>query len=485
MNAKKTKMIVCLALSVAMLMSVMTGCALDEQKQPGQANVASPTDTDTPQGGEYVGNTVIGKVGDIEITYAQYTEMYNYYLSFYSMYGYDPTTDVAQHGEFQMSVVDSLVEEAVMKYHVAKNNIADNLSAEQQKDLDDQIKSMKEEFDTYFRGLAEEEAASDATVNVEERMKEIAVEEAKTQFPDENLTYEQYADKVAQQVKDSVYSQALKDFILKDLTVNDADVKAWYDEHVETLKSEYAEDPTLYKSDADQYEMYGGEPVTYRPAGGKRMMHIQVMPDGALSDDYAKKTGRMSEIVSTYGELSIAQSNGEDHAAELKALLTEYNTLKTETETEFAEFNKVAETKINEAYAKLVAGGDIAAITKQYTQDSVLTSSEESMKNGVLYSADDANYSAAIHEAFSKLTVGKFSEVFKDDDGYHIVCYYADETEGPVPFDDVKDAIKEYVLLEKQDEEWTACVDAWMNDSSVQIYKDVLTNLGIGSGAVG
>lgn len=70
--------------------------------------------------------------------------------------------------------------------------------------------------------------------------------------------------------------------------------------------------------------------------------------------------------------------------------------------------------------------------------------------------------------------VGDVSEPVRSEYGIHIIKYVSDAAEGEVGLDAVRDALESEVLAQKQDEAYTAAVEAWVEEADAKIYKDRL-----------
>lgn len=441
------------------------GCALN-----GSAT------TDTSQ--------VIAKVGSHKVTYGEFNALYESYISAYTSYGYDIKTDPSAVSYLQSSVLNSLVQEKVLLYQAEKQGFT-KLSADQQTELDKRIKDQLESVNAYYRSTAEAEAAeaTEENFDVDARINELIEQEADYYYPDKNYTAEQYLDTLAQKATGTYYSDLLKESVTGKLSVADEDVSKWYNENVETLKKEYEGDASLYIDDMEEFEAYAGQPVIYAPAGYSRIMDIMIAPEDQPSDEYNKNITELDTLKAECGELYIAQANGTDNSARIAELVKQYNELKAKTDQMETERYAAAKTKIDEAYAKLQSGTPFADVMAEYTQNTSFTSTEAYKKNGMLISASDDKWSAAIHDQFKTLKAGQYSSVFKDDDGYHIVYIVSNVTEGATPLADVKTAIHDFLLSTKQDDEWNACIKEWSNDGSVVIDTNRLTKLGIATSA--
>ncbi|MBR0026152.1 MAG: SurA N-terminal domain-containing protein [Clostridia bacterium] len=466
---KVSKLVLCLLLAA---MLVFSGCALNEESETVVGEGTTIAD----------GSTVLAKVGDHEILLQDYEALYNAYVSMYAMYGYDVESDAAMKAEIQYAALDSLIQEQVIIYQTEQNGFTE-LTAEQQAELDTEIETTLADMDEYFRSQAETEKETDPDLDVDARVIELIEDEAEYYYPGQNLTAEAYSEKIAQSVRDSYCTNLMQQKVFSEVTVDDAAVEEWYRDTAETLAEEYALDPTYYKEDQENFELYGGDPIPYAPEGYSRIMHILIAPETEMSEDYSTKTTELAAYVLQYGELAIAQANGEDHSELLGEILTAYNTLKGELEQMETDYYADSKTAVEAAYARLESGEDFAAVMAECTMDSYFTDYAAIAEKGKLIYEGDPEWSESIHEQFAQLEPGQYSAIFRDEDGYHIIYYAADVASGNVALDEIREAISSMLLYEKQNDEWSSCVAAWLQDGSVVIESETLAELGISYGA--
>jgi hypothetical protein len=151
-----------------------------------------------------------------------------------------------------------------------------------------------------------------------------------------------------------------------------------------------------------------------------------------LPDDYEQKMTDMSTLQEEYGKLSFedATTGSSNNAARMAEILTEYAALKAETDAAHVEYARTAKEKIDAAYAELQAGTPFADVLVKYTENTKFTETETFRQNGALMYSEGSDWSNAVIEAFKSLSVGSFSTVFEDDDGFHILYYVSDEIPG-------------------------------------------------------
>jgi len=465
---KASKLVLCLLLAAIL---VFSGCALNEEGETVNGEGTTVAD----------GSTVLARVGDHEILLQDYEALYNAYVSMYAMYGYDVESDAAMKAELQYATLDSLIQEQVIIYQTEQNGFTE-LTAEQQAELDAEIERTLADMDEYFRSQAENEKETDPELDVEARIIELIEDEAEYYYPGQNLSAEAYSEKLAESVRNTYCTNLMQQHVFSQVSVDDAAVEAWYRDTAETLAAEYALDPTYYKEDQENFELYGGDPIPYAPEGYSRIMHILIAPEEEMSEDYSTKSTELAAYVLQYGELAIAEANGADYSEKLAEILTAYNTLKAELDQMHTDYYADAKAAVEAAYARLENGEDFAAVMAECTMDYYFTDYEPLAAKGRLIYEGDSEWSESIHEQFALLEPGQYSEIFQDEDGYHIIYYVADEVSGNVPLEEISEAIHAMLLYEKQNDEWNSCLEAWLQDKSVVLESETLSELGISYG---
>lgn len=510
---KNWRIALCLMLACCMLFSL--GCKLDKDVDTG-ADASKEADLTAPAA--TVGENRVITVGDFKDVF----DMYSYY---YSMYGYDVTSDESTLHSFQDMILDMLIEEQVI-YNQVEAQGFNNLTEEQKAEADALAQEDLDSLYEYYYDLAVAAQAEDETVDIDEYIEAGVAEEAEY-YTGQAMSYAEYCDWIVEQTYLSYAANLLQKSVLADVTVPAEDIESYYQDLLTSSEESYTEDPGLYKDDQEYYEMYGGEPVAYAPEGYARVLHIFVAPKTAIEDtneNYADMIERMAEIEAIYGELAFTQAlaaasgtdpqadltnnepsnagdatqpsgdeNTEDKPAEeetgpeneeapgsdegdaekpqtLESLMAEYTQLKKDVEALETEFYAQSLGAMEEAYAKLEAGEDFASVMKAYTEDADFTSFPIFMEKGMLISAQyesSIDWSDTVKAYFAELQVGEYSPIFRDDDGYHILYYLCDEPSGEIALETLSDVLEALLLSDLQDEEWTALVEAWLYDENV------------------
>lgn len=421
-------------------------------------------------------DVAVATIGDREVAFSEYKQLFDLYAGYYAMMGYDISTDEEATQQLQDDVIDALVLNEIIAYQAAEagfNQLSEEKLAEIEKNAQEDLESIVEEC----KAQAESDAEDDSSVNVEERTAEYVADQAES-YAGERMTADEFGEWIQENYIENAIGEAFREEMVRDVTVSDSSIQSWYDENLEQQKADYDEDPEGYKSAKETEELYGGSPVLYTPEGYSRVLEILITPTDAISEEYSNKFDEMQNLESEYGELAFTvQVEGGTGAARLNEIKKEYKAAKAEADKLLDEYFKPSVEKANEAYAKLQAGEKFEDVAAEYSDET------NAPEKGLLISQKSSSYdwSDEIKAAFAKLKLGEYTKPIKDDNGVHILYYLSDEPAGEIPLDDVKDAIRELLLDDAQQEEWNQMLETWKNDGSVSLNEELIRSVAYNS----
>ena len=458
-----------LILAAALLLSMAAGCALTKDK-------------DKTDGDDLDLTAVVAQVGDETVILGDVKDLYDYIISMYTAYGYDLAEDSETKQLILDDIVNNLTEAAVLTAK-AKELGYDTFDGEQQAEFDSRVQMEIEDMLTYYRAQAEEEAADDPSIDVEARIQELVIEEAVYNMGDEDATYDAYIEYLKENVKQNFMQELLQADQLANIALTEAQIQEEYGALLTEQMALYAENPEAYKGDMEYYEMYGESPVVYAPEGYSRILHIFISMEDGLPDEYEANANDMALIEEEYGKLAFAAAlgNGEEgDDARMQDMIAEYKKLSAANEALYEAYVSGARDKANDLYSQLQGGADFAALAKAESSPDDYSDFLIYTEKGILIATEyecDYDWSDVVKAEFAKLSVGEYSPVFEDADGYHIIFYLADEPAGEIGLDNVQEGIRAYLIEDIRAQEWDAIVDAWMNDGSVTLHEDVYKQL--------
>ena len=454
MNAKIAKV---LGL-VLVLALVLSGCNLIEVDADMQADediakldkqfskVVASYD-----GGEVTANDVMGEFTN---NYSQTYYLYQYY------FGYSMTADEV-HSLMEESI-DQHVRNAIVAEHFDETM---ELSAEELAEVETLAQESFETAQTGALDAAEGKTDKEKQANTRVLLKQ------------EGLTYDSiYANQLVS-TKVSKMEQSLRDAVTE---VSDEDLQAAYDAKVAEQQESYT-DGSSFESD-----MSGDSAIVcWMPEGYRTVKHILVIPEDELMSTYKTAVSDLSSAQSTLeGYQAELAALNDDDAAEDARTAEEIQADIDAAETAVADAQSAVEAaaraclnsvkeKTDEIYARLEAGEDFEALIAEYGEDPGMQN-EPTSSRGYYVSAASTNWEANFRDAAMALeNVGDYTmEPVISGSGVHIIRYESDVTAGPVALDEVRDALYEQALTEKQEANVTDTIDAWVAERNVSVDAD-------------
>ena len=443
----KKKAILALLLAMTMLLS---GCALI--KKDAAVDAAR----------------VILSYNGTDVTKAQVQAQTNYELQqmayMYSMYygsSYD-TTDPANIAAAQESAVNNIIRDLVLKAHVQDMKIEEKLSEDNLKEIRETAQSDYDYALTYAR------------TQVDQTLEGDALEEAAKAYLDERQVSLEAYEEDAKQAK---LLELLRAEVVKDVTVSDEDVQKEYDSRVESAKGTYEGNPVGYADAANSGTVY------YAPAGVRRVKQILLKfpqeNQTAITDANTKVTQASSKVTAAQQILDDADAPEEDKTkaqADLEAAQAELEEAnKAVTEATDAAYAAI-DAEADEVLKQLKDGADWETLMAEKTQDPGMQAGRETAETGYAVAEGMTSFDSAFVDAAMALkAVGDVSDKTRgSSNGYYIIKYFADQAEGAIPLDTVKDTLHDTLLSSKQTSHYNETVDAWVAEAGIKADMNAL-----------
>lgn len=467
-------------------------------------------------------STEVIRVYDQVFTKGEIQDQIDYqiaYMSYvYSMYGmaFDPA-DPEMLASTQNDVINFLIEDAVMNKKVAELGLMDQLTEEEQAELD---AAVEESWQSNLTSVQETYFA-DTELTGEELEAALAAKCA-----DLGITYEN----VVEGHKITLGQDKLRAYITDAVTVTDEELQTAFDEHVLSDQATFATNPEYFGSRLNN----NTAEVFYRPAGYRMVKQILVsfteddqalieqLSDSIAAQDDAITANEtaltdlgvtdidslLSLVTVTLEQPSMAFSFGEDAAdpadavateavvsnitanfddgvseetaaivkalAEAKAVKAFYEIqLEKATENAFANIDAEAD----EILAALEGGADWDALMAEKTDDPGMQEGAETAATGYAVCEGFASFDEPFVAAAMALeNVGDVSPKTRGMYGYYIIQYTAELEEGPVALDDVRQALTDDLLLDKQQSVYTSTLQQWVAEANAKIDYDALND---------
>ncbi len=246
----------------------------------------------------------------------------------------------------------------------------------------------------------------------------------------ENISFDEDAYK--EDLFEQKAAQKLYDIITEIPELSESELQKEYN-----LKA--AQQRTGFEDGSLDYEstMASGQTIYYNLGGFRKARQILI--------------GLSEEVKS---QISTLHTNDNDQKADE---VLEEELLKIETET-------------NDIYAMALEGKDFDELIAEYGDDPGM-----SEDNFYTLGKDNASfYEEFVDGLFSIENIGDFTKPISTNLGYHIIRYIDKTTEGAVPFEDVKDIIKDEINQQAKQTMYSEQMLEWKDEMKIRIYKSRL-----------
>lgn len=424
--------------------------------------------------------TEIIRMGDQVITKDKVKEQiqneldYNAYYASILGQSYD-TTDPQAIAEAQESAISSLKKDLTLAAK-AKELGLDQLTDEEEEAAKTSAQESYDSAIDYIKSnnLKDSELEGDALT-----------EAAKAELDKMDVTVDAYLESE----RKSTIDNKVREYIIKDVTVSDDEIKTEYDSRVEKDKETYTDNAGSWATAANN-----GTTLYYTPAGVRRVKQILIKfkdEDQTAIDDAQKQVTEANTAVSTASaKVTAAQSTleiegiDEETETQAKADLEAANKELEEANKSLETASQAVTDATNKAFENITAdadevlasvkaeGADWQAIMDEKNQDPGMKNNEK----GYAVAAGMTNFDSAFVDAAMALAKpGDISDKVKGSSyGYYIIRYDSDEAEGPVNLDDVKETISSALLSSKQTEMYDTTVDQWVEAAGIKVDMNAL-----------
>ena len=458
---------------------------------------------------ELDGAQAVAKVGDTEITKAEWADYRDYLVEYEQQYmqqyyGFTLPVDEASMASYGELALEQLIESVVIEDKMEELGYLE-LTEEENAEVEEYATSMTDLYKMLIRyqnypdlETVEEEqerlAAEAAEATPSEPQEAVAT--ITDAMLDEMLTNDLNTigythDYFVRTQTMSKQSEKLKAYTYEGVTVTDAQVKDEFDSRVASQKESYDANPASYA-----YAEQNGSDLYYMPAGYRGVKNLLIQ----LSDE---KQDEIKQLNSSLTAAKNLLSSGNDDLEELKAqdtaefdeeALAAYNeqiaaleeqvasaqTTIDETQAKIDETTEAAFAEIlplaQEVLAKAQAGEDFDALIETYGEDAGMNA-EPNKSRGYLVCDGLSIYEQSFQDAAMALeNVGDVSaELVKTSYGYHILQYASELAGGEVEYtEEIKNAIYDEMLKEAQDAAYEAAVTQWVSEAKVETFPKVM-----------
>ncbi len=458
---------------------------------------------------ELDGAQAVAKVGDTEITKAEWTEYRDYLIEYEQQYmqqyyGFTMPVDEASMASYGELALEQLIESVVIEDKMEELGYLE-LTEEETAEVEEYATSMTDLYKMFIRYQNYPDLET-----VEEEQERLAAEAAEATPSEPQETVATITDAMLDEMLTNdlntigythdyfvrtetmnKQSEKIKAYTYEGVAVTDEQVKAEFDSKVASQKETYDANPASYAA-AEQY----GNELYYMPAGYRGVKNLLIQLTDEKQDEISALKSELTtaQNLLTSGSSDLEELKAQDTAEFDEAMLAEYNeqiaaleeqvasaqATVDETQAKIDETTEAAFAEIlptaQEVLAKAQAGEDFDALIETYGEDTGMTT-EPNKTRGYLVCDGLSIYEQSFQDAAMALAnVGDVSaELVKTSYGYHILQYASEIAGGEVEFtEEIKSAIYDDMLSEAQDAAYEAAVTQWVSEAKVETFPKVM-----------
>ncbi len=346
------------------------------------------------------------------VTVGEAVAKYNEFAAYYDMLGMDES-EYAEGAK--QDVLEGLAEDKILRLKAEELGLFD-VSADDHAALLEQVQA---DFDAEVEYYMAFRSGAGKT---EEQIREETI----AYLAENGITIEAMIAVAEQDLwKDKLYNH-----VTADAEISDEEVYAFYEEQVEADEAAYAADYAQYEMD-----MTFGRVVAWHPEGIRRVEVVNI--------PFSQEQQNM------YNELQAALAAGDS------AKLADVDAL-------YQQLLPAAQ----EMLARAQQGEDFAVLDAE-AGDSYYP------ENGAYVSANSSIYSEDFRNAAMSLAAaGDISDLVYTDTGIAIIKYAGDVAPGAVPFEEIKDHLKESCVEEVKSSKYNTQVFMWIKEAEVKYYPE-------------
>lgn len=247
-------------------------------------------------------------------------------------------------------------------------------------------------------------------------------------------------ESVTEALKQSLWNRKFREHIVKDVTVSDDEVQAYYDALLARQKETFTAYPEEF-----EYAHQTGELIVYRPDGYRAVRDILI----AFDDADGKTAASLTE------QLELGEAD---------------DTVRQQLDALYAPL----EEKARKAQQELNDGAAFSDLMDKYGCDAALKA--EPMRSQGYYVSDHSYVNSVeyVEGGMMLEQPGQVSSPLRSVFGVHLVEYIGNVTPGEVPLADVRDAVSAEALKEKQDAYYDQQRQALLEAAQVKYYPEKL-----------
>ena len=393
--------------------------------------------------------------------------MYETYYSYLSTYGYEISVE-----EITALMGSALQTRTRMEIAAARFDAVHSLSEEELAQIEADAKAQYDE--AYAQALALAEGKSDAE-------KDAA---ARRILAEAGVDYDCVYDNLLLGEKTSRMEESLSAEIT---ALSQEELLAAYEDRISTDEEKYTSGAAYFELDMTDSDSL----VCWRPEGFRAVKHVLLVPAEDVLAAYSEADTALTEgeaaLEALEKELQDAKDDDSEEGParsveELQTLIAEAEATVAALEADVLAAAQACREDVksvsDEIYARYGAGESIDALIAEYGQDPGMQV-EPTQTRGYCVSAESIIWNPSFRDgAMAIANVGELStEPVVSVSGVHIICYAEEIVPGPVPLEEIREALEAEVLENTRSNYADETIEAWIAETNPEYDVDAFAEV--------
>lgn len=398
---------------------------------------------------------------------SSFNYMYEIYYSYLSAYGYELTAE-----EITALMGSALQDRTRLEVAAAHFDAEHSLSDEELAQLEAEAKAQYDE--AYAQALAQAEGKKDAEKEAD----------ARYLMALSGMEYKQIYSKMLLEAKTGRMEEILGSEIS---SVTEEELLAAYEDRVSADEEAYSNDTAYFELDMAEEDKL----ICWKPALFRAVKHVLLVPAEDVLAAYSEANTALTEAEAAFealeAELQAAKDDDSEEGParsveELQTLIAEAEATVAALEADVLAAAQACredvKTVSDEIYTRYAAGESFDALIAEFGQDPGMQV-EPTKTRGYCVSAESVIWDTNFRDgAMSISNVGELiAEPAVSNSGVHIICYAEDIVSGPVPLEEIREALTAELLENTRSNYADETIEAWIAETNPEYDLDAFAEV--------
>lgn len=417
-------------------------------------------------------NPVIAKTGKVKLDFNLYKNFYtssqNYYLySQYNLYTAEQYRDMILD---QVIAYGVCLDQCRIQGITLNDEEETKLAEDVQESIDEQLASYASKVDS---SITDEAAIRDAEMDL-----------LVAQIKQNGFTYDDYVAEIESSLRNSMLLDKLRDSVYAEVSIEDSEVRKYYDEQLEKDTETYTNEENGISSFYSAWSSFvsgTGHIPFYNPKDLFTVNHLLVKYDQDTDSDDPTVTPSFSKSVQVNVDLIEEQlTSGIDMEKFVELIKEHGEDPGMEDEDGYFKYGYLVHEELIEKYEEGFGYAAMKLFDENWEPSEEDKDTDDTADNDTDADSDDTEETEPPELTYFELTDGTKIVRVATDLGYHYMYINRILEPGDLQFedkDDVWQSIYDFVLSEKKSAEYESRFETWKSETKITIKRSLINSL--------